>query len=330
MGIAATPAYADTVDEVKSEDILCFGIPDETSGFDGKWIVLDPSHTSTGEEGMFLLSLNLVGDSNGNPLLFRNIGDVSVSFSDRGETFAQTHPGCTDYQGSDIQRWCMGFPAQYLTKAEEQALIPTFQSDTGISIQGFGIPLPGASNGTVDFDPAEGILQGDTIFLLSVEEVCSADYGFVDNRSRVALYKGTSAGYWLRSPHIPTFPLDVGFVFTFGAVMDYPVNAQAMFPMETYARPACNLDRARITYLEKLGGNDTTTIWRVNFQDGNQNEQEYDLTIPEIGEVLDIQGLIKTVVMTIALILVALIVLITWLILKRRKKRRVQSIKKDI
>ena len=112
--------------------------------------------------------------------------------------------------------------------------------------------------------------------------------------------------------------------------MDYPVNAQAMFPMETYARPACNLDRARITYLEKLGGNDTTTIWRVNFQDGNQNEQEYDLTIPEIGEVLDIQGLIKTVVMTIALILVALIVLITWLILKRRKKRRVQSIKKDI
>lgn len=65
-------------------------------------MVLDRSHTNTGEPGMFLVALNLISDEKGNSLLFRDIGDVSVSFADRGDTFAAEHPGSTDYQNSDI------------------------------------------------------------------------------------------------------------------------------------------------------------------------------------------------------------------------------------
>lgn len=96
-------------DAVKQGDVLCFGEPDADSGFDGKWLVLDPAHTSMGTDGMFLASLNLVGADNGDPLVFRSIDGVSVSFSDRGESYASAHPGATDYQGSDLQQWCERF-----------------------------------------------------------------------------------------------------------------------------------------------------------------------------------------------------------------------------
>ena len=46
---------------IRAGDILCFGTPDELSGFTGRWRVLDPAHTNTGEEGMFLVSLDLIG-----------------------------------------------------------------------------------------------------------------------------------------------------------------------------------------------------------------------------------------------------------------------------
>ena len=163
----------------------------------------------------------LIGGSDGKPGLFRDIAeDVSVSFSNRGETYAQAHPGITDYQGSDLQRFLSNFLNTHFSEAERQAILPTVKSDAGIAVPGFGLPLPGAAAGTVDFDPAENILSGDKLFPLSAEEAVSAAYGFAGNASRVALYKDAANGYWLRSPHIPTFPLDVGFVFSFRAVMD--------------------------------------------------------------------------------------------------------------
>lgn len=323
LPFAASAAEADT-GEIQAGDILCFGTPDEASGFDGRWLVLDPAHTSTGEGGIFLISLSLIGAEDGGPLLFRDIGDVTVSFSDRGEAYAATHPGCLDYQGSDIQEWCAAFPERYLSEAERQALIPTFKSDAGIAIPGFGIPLPGAAAGTVDFDPVENILDGDTVFLLSAEEATSAAYGFGEDENRIALYKGVAAGYWLRSPHIPTFPLDVGFVFYFGSVMDYPVNANAMFKMDTYARPACNLDGSQISELEKIGASDTASVWRVSFG-GEKNERTYDTSLPEIKAGMSLQGILKTGLIVFSLVLIAVLALIVWLvtrIVKKRKNRR--------
>ena len=321
--LAALPAPAEEAPRgVRAGDILCFGTPDGASGFDGRWLVLDSEHTNTGEAGMFVVSLGLVGDGQGAPVIFRDIGDVAVSFSDRGEAYAAAHPGVTRYQGSDLQRWCSAFLERSFTPAEQQAMLPTFKSDGGIAIPGFGIPLPGAAAGTVDFDPAEDILQGDRLFPLSAEEAVSAGYGFTDNRSRVALYKGEAQGYWLRSPHIPTFPLDVGFVFSFGAVMDYPVSGKSMFAMPAYARPACNLDRSRIAGTELLADTDTAAIWRVTFTGDGPNTRTYDLALPQVGAVPDVQGIVSAVLVAVPLVLLALLGLAAWGITRRIRRRR--------
>ena len=308
---------------IKAGNILCFGTPDESCGFDGKWLVLDDEHTNMGTEGLFLVSLNLIGGSDGKPILFRHIGEnVSVSFSNRGEAYAKAHPGVTDYQGSDLQRWCAEFLESHFSEAERQAILPTVKSDAGIAIPGFSIPLPGASTGTVDFDPAENILNGDKLFPLSAEEAYNAAYGFVDNQSRAALYKGEENGYWLRSPHIPTFPLDVGFVFSFGAVMDYPVNAKSMFAMDTYARPACNLDKGSIAGLEALNQKGSVTIWRLSFQGGPMNSVSYDLSLPNVGPVPDVQRILSIALPSVLLVLLLLLATVLWLIVRHVRKKR--------
>ena len=319
LGAAAAETAAG--ETVRAGDILCFGAPDEASGFDGRWLVLDAGHTNTGAEGIFAVSLGLIGGDAGEPLIFRDIGDVSVSFGDRGEAFAAAHPGVTDYQGSDLQRWTEGFLDARFTEAERQALIPTDKSDAGAVIPGIRVPLPGAANGTVDFDPAEGVLRGDRLFPLSAEEAYSAAYGFTDNRARVALFKGEPNGYWLRSPHIPTFPLDVGFVFGFGALMDYPVNARSMFTVASYARPACNIDAARIAALEPLGREDGVTLWRVSFRGGEANRRVYALSLPEVGSVPDIQTAIAAAVAGGAVLLAAAVFLLLRFILRRIRRR---------
>lgn len=318
-----SPAFCDSVPDIQPGDVVCFGICDDHCGFDGKWLVLDSERTNIDQPGMFLVSLNLIGDEQGGTLLFRDIGDVEVSFADRGESFAAEHPGAQDYQGSEIQIWCEDFAQSHLTKAEYEALLPTCKSDAGAVIPGFGIPLPGATTGTVDFDPVTDILKGDRLFLLSAEEVTNPDYGFTDARSRVALYKGTAEGYWLRSPHIPTFPLDVGFVFSFGSVMDFPVNGQFAFEMNTYARPACNLDSTKITSAELLQEEGSTRVWRLSL--GEPNGRNYDTSLPEIGAVMDLNAMFRTALIVIVCVLVVLIVLIILLVRHLIRKRRAKK-----
>lgn len=311
---------------IQTGDIVCFGEADEACGFDGKWLVLDSQHTNTGEDGMYLVALNLIGDEQGNGILFRDIGDVSVSFSNRGENFAAEHPGSTDYQGSDIQAWCETFAQTHLNQAEYGALLPTWKSDEAATIPGLGIPLPGATGGTVDFSAAPNILDGDRLFLLSAEEIMNPAYGFTDGSARIAQFRGTPQGYWLRSPHIPTFPLDVGFVFGFGAVMDFPVNANFMFDMGHYARPACNLDSSKIAAAEVLAVNGEKTIWRLSFRDGEQNERQYDTALPERVEAMDLAAMAKKALIAVAVVLVVLVVLIVLLVRKavRKHKKRKQ------
>lgn len=326
LGGTVFPAFAETgKPEIKAGDVVCFGISDEACGFDGKWLVLDAEHTNTGEPGMFLVALGLISDENGNSLLFRDVGDVSVSFSDRGDAFAAAHPGSTDYQGSDIQLWFEDFARSHLTQAEYGALLPTVKSDAAAVIPGLGLPIPGVSTGTVDFDPAENILNGDRLFLLSAEEVTNSQYGFTDARSRVAQYKGTNEGYWLRSPHIPTFPLDVGFVFNFGAVMDFPVNGNFMFEQNSYARPACNLDSGKIADAESLAVSGEKTIWRLSFQDGEHNDRAYDTGLPVIGEVMDLPSMLKTALAIAACVLILLVVVIVLVVRKILRKRRMKQ-----
>lgn len=326
-GSAAPASAAETAEgKIQTGDVVCFGETDEDCGFDGKWLVLDSRHTNDGQPGMYLVSLNLIGDEQGEDILFRDIGDVSVSFSNRGENFAAEHPGSTDYQGSNIQAWCETFAQTHLSQAEYGALLPTHKSDEAATIPGFGIPLPGAPNGTVDFSPVTDILDGDKLFLLSAEEVTNPAYGFADGSARIAQFKGTPQGYWLRSPHIPTFPLDVGFVFSFGAVMDFPVNANFMFEQGTYARPACNLDSEKIAAAEVLAVNGEKTIWRLSFQE--HNERLYDTTLPQRVEAMDLAKMLKTALVAAACVLVVLVVLIVLLvraILRKRRKKKAKQ-----
>ncbi len=97
MLLPAAAEEADPAGAVRAGDILCFGTPDEECGFDGRWRVLDREHTNTGDDGWFVVSLGLIGDEQGQPLLFRDIGDVTVSFSDQGQICAAAHRVATGY-----------------------------------------------------------------------------------------------------------------------------------------------------------------------------------------------------------------------------------------
>ena len=62
-GSAVPAAAAETAEgKIQTGDVVCFGETDEDCGFDGKWLVLDSQHTNDGQPGMYLVSLNLIGD----------------------------------------------------------------------------------------------------------------------------------------------------------------------------------------------------------------------------------------------------------------------------
>lgn len=253
---------ANALAEIQTGDIICLGESSTDNNFDGRWVVLDSTHTNTGEEGIFLASVNAIGNNDGTTVLFKDIGDVTVSFDDRGQDYAEAHPGTTDYQTSDIKAFCDDFLKNNFTESEQNALIATYKSDEAISIQG-----PTLSEGktpTVDFDAAEDVLNGDKIFLLSAEEMSNSTYGFNSDEDRIATFNDEAKGYFLRSPHSPSFPLDVGFVFQNGKIMDYPVNGKSMFTMDTYARLACNLDITHINSVEKSSNEDGKTVWNIS------------------------------------------------------------------
>lgn len=273
-------AAAESPTEIRQGDIVCFGMPDDACGFDGRWLVLDAEHTNTGEKGMFLVSLGLIGDEEGKSLLFRDTENLTVSVSVNQEGAAASCLGATDYQGSNIQRWCGDFAQSHLTQAEYDALLPAFKSDEAAAVPVFGTRDQDNANGNMNFDPVTEILNGDRLFLLSAEEAVSEQNGFADAHSRIARYKGTEGNYWLRSPCASAFPLDVGVVFSFGAVKGFPINGSYSEKMNMYARPACNLDIGRITQIERLAVRGRTSIWLLNF--GEHNGQSYDTTLPEI------------------------------------------------
>lgn len=196
---------------IRDGDLVYFGTPDDAAHFDGAWRVLDSEKTNTGEPGMFLLSENLIGSDTGGGVFFRNERD----------------PKSNDYQDSDAQKWCSHFLETTFSEAEKAAILPTYKSDAAFAKEHiFETPFSAADSGggmraVVNFDAAEHILDGDKIFLLSAEEADSIRYGFDGNAARVAGFDGVAASWWLRSPHDPSFPIDVGIVFFNGWLLDF-------------------------------------------------------------------------------------------------------------
>ena len=104
--------------------------------------------------------------------------------------------------------------------------------------------------------------------------------------------------------------------------MYFPVNGNFAFEMNSYARPACNLDSSKITDAEVLAVCGEKTIWRLSFQDGEHNDREYDTSLPIIGEVMDLTALLKKALVITACVLILLIVVIVVVIRKVLRKRR--------
>ena len=215
-------------------DYVYLGLPDEQAGFDGLFRVLDSDSMNTGEEGCFLLLEHLIGE-NGRGFIFTDTEDPEGNL----------------YADSDVKKWLASFAERCFSAAELAALEPAYLSDAAYDAHS----SLGEMQVTVAFDPAEEILDGDRLFLLSAEEASSASYGFSDNESRMALYNGEFTGWWLRSPHDPSFPLDVGVVFATGQLLDYPVNAEPPFPATLVfaLRPACNLSTENILMISEVG-----------------------------------------------------------------------------
>ena len=109
--------------------------------------------------------------------------------------------------------------------------------------------------------------------------------------------------------------------------MDFPVNANFMMELGTYARPACNLDIGSITNAEVLTVSDETTIWRLSFQD-EANERQYDTSLPEKIEAMDLGAMLRTVLIVAVCVLIFLVILVIVLIrIVSRKRRAKQALK---
>ena len=107
--------------------------------------------------------------------------------------------------------------------------------------------------------------------------------------------------------------------------MDFAVNTKTMFAQNTYARLACNLNRDAIASLEELSSADGKTIFRVSFE-GENNTREYDLSLPVVGKVMDLNRMIKIVFYAVIFLAAALMVLIILLITRFVRKRKKRTI----
>lgn len=253
--------------QIKTGDLIYFGQNDDELSFDTCWQVLDAKHTNTNEDGMFLMTRNLVAHQDEKGILFEDTDD----------------PVGNEYRGSTIQKFCTEFAETHFSDAENAAIIATSKSDaefkTPVFFQG--------KNTTVNFDPAEGILDNDKVFLLSAEEVNNPEYGFTGDESRIATFNGVDSNWWLRSPHDYKYPLDVGFVFANGWQADLYVNGFSMLHTPYTARLALNLNTSQILFatsvdagsdvetevgtLEEVATADTSQ-WKLTIKDENRNE----------------------------------------------------------
>lgn len=287
-----------TKEEIKVGDILYFGIPDEEICFDGGFRVLDNKKTNTKEEGMFLCSENLIGSSKKTGMYFLN----------------EKNPTDNLYIDSDAQKWCRTFVATHFNEAEQELMIATYKDDDKYDKDAcFG----GKNKITeVNFDPLENALSGDKLFIMSAEEADNPDYGFVTDENRLASFDGIATAYWLRSPHIDTFPIDVGLVFFNGWLMDYFENQDSVFGLSPICmRPAFNLDTSNDLNFIKISDNE----WKLDISTASYN----------YGVRKDIKNR-DTTFFTILIVVVALLILsfiaslvvVPIVLVKRHKKKK--------
>ena len=206
-----------------------------------KWRVLD-DRTNTGENGLFLLSEELLGTGNYGGVYFQQSYHYDSSSGSYHKGSAPANGDHTDclianaWQGSDAQTWCATFYSNNFSTGEQSAVLGTTKSDGAFTSSTYNVP----------FAASESILNGDKVFFLSAQEAENSAYGFTDDAARIANYGGNAGVWWLRSPNASL--TSAGSVSFIGNVsLDYVITAWA-------ARPAFNLDLNSVLFTSAAAG----------------------------------------------------------------------------
>lgn len=130
---SGTAANIDGYDSTDGYDYIYYGTWNDSAI---KWRVLD-DQTNTGENGLFLLSEELLGTGYYGGVYFYN-----------------TRPYSNTWQGSDAQAWCNTFASSNLDSRELAAILETTKSDVAFRSSTYSYP----------FAASENILNGDKVF----------------------------------------------------------------------------------------------------------------------------------------------------------------------
>ncbi len=244
-------------------DLVYLGNPDKSVGFDGAFRVLDPKMCNTGREGMFLLAENLIGQDQSSGIRFKNVPDPINNF----------------YGDSIARKWCEEFYKTHFSDIEKTAIIPTNKSDDAyVKIHTWQLIGGKERDGKCPFVAAPDVLCNDHLFLMSAEEADCEAYGFTDNSSRLAYFEKKPAAWWLRSPHAPDFPKDVGVVFHNGWLLDFVEDKDSIFGKAPLCmRPALNLDMSKVRDILPAREQNATSgkdykEWVVWFEDESEDD----------------------------------------------------------
>ena len=240
-----------------------------------KWRVLD-DQTNTGENGLFLLSEELLGTGNYGGVYFQQSYHYDSSSGSYHKGSAPANGDHTDclianaWQGSDAQTWCATFYSSNFSTGEQGAVIATTKSDAAFT----------SSTHSFSFAASENILNGDKVFFLSAQEAENSEYGFTNDAARIANYGGSVGVWWLRSPFATR---SAGVVYDSGGVdCYYVINVWA-------ARPAFNLDLTSVLFTSAAvggkipaassGGNQGGEAADAIFEIGDYDGSEWKLTL---------------------------------------------------
>ena len=198
-----------------------------------KWRVLDAAWTSDENEGVFLLSEQLL--------------DRNVQFSPDVENNA--------WDGSNAQQWCTDFAGAAFSEAESAAVLPTTKTEKSGFDQTFGPFL------------LEHTLTGERVFFLSMPEAGSY-LGSYDRAPQLIAKDadGNAATWWLRSPYHGDEPgiSQAGIVNADGVVTAETVTAKLA------ARPAFNLDASSVLFVSPAQHNSGSGLEAVSAYSGSE------------------------------------------------------------
>lgn len=259
---SGTAANIDGYDSTDGYDYIYYGTWNDSAI---KWRVLD-DQTNTGENGLFLLSEELLGTGNYGGVYFQQSYHYDSSSGSYHKGSAPANGDHTDclianaWQGSDAQTWCATFYSNNFSTGEQSAVLGTTKSDGAFTSSTYNVP----------FAASESILNGDKVFFLSAQEAENSAYGFTDDAARIANYGGSAGVWWLRSPNANSTNY-AGAVYNFGFVYyDYVLTGWA-------ARPAFNLDLNSVLFTSAAAGGKISAAESGNNQGGEAADAIFEI-----------------------------------------------------